>query len=82
MVLSKDICNESFMFKNCESLINLSIYDNKENFQDDELNIYTKFEENKKIVLSSYTNSDDYEFTSSEIFKTDDSYFNNSELIN
>ena len=31
MILSRDICNLSYMFKNCESLLDLSIYDNIEN---------------------------------------------------
>ena len=36
LIVSKDLCKMDYMFYNCNSLLNLSIIDDKENYDDDE----------------------------------------------
>ena len=47
MIFSKDLCKGSFMFENCNSLINLSFYDKIEIIAGYNLDRLNKFEERK-----------------------------------
>ena len=56
MIFSHDICNASYMFKNCSSLLEFKIYNDIENIYDIE---FLEMEKNKNLFFAGGTIDED-----------------------
>jgi len=70
MIFTKDLCKASFIFENCNSLINLSFHDNIEIINEDNLDRLNEFEEKEKSMEYDF-DSDAKELDVYKNYKTD-----------